>query len=177
MDMHSQMRNNLLPTAFLARFRVPIGFAFAAVVFVLAHPTRRSLAYGLAVALVGEALRFWAAGHVEKGREVTSSGPYRWTSHPLYAGSTIIGIGLAIVCNSPVVAVIIAAYLVTTLTAAIRTEEAWLRATFGADYEAYRSGRTVARSFSLSRALGRNREHRTIAGLVLAVVLLALKIT
>ena len=39
----------------------------------------------------GEALRIWAAGHLEKGREVTASGPYRWTRHPLYLGSTIIG--------------------------------------------------------------------------------------
>ena len=28
--------------------------------------------------LAGEALRLWAAGHLEKGKEVTRSGPYRW---------------------------------------------------------------------------------------------------
>jgi hypothetical protein len=33
---------------------------------------------GLFVALAGEAsLRIWAAGHLEKSREVTRSGPYR----------------------------------------------------------------------------------------------------
>jgi protein-S-isoprenylcysteine O-methyltransferase Ste14 len=160
----------------LARLRVPLGFAFAVFVFLLARPTRATLACGVAVALAGEAIRFWAAGHVEKGREVTSSGPYRWTRHPLYVGSTIIGIGLAIVCNSLVVAVIVLTYFVVTLTAAIRTEEAWLRATFGAQYDEYCAGHTVTRRFSLDRAMRRNREYRTLAGLVLAVVLLALKL-
>lgn len=164
-------------TRFLARWRVPLGFGFAVFVFALARPTRTSLVAGGLVAIVGEAVRFWAAGHVEKGREVTSSGPYRFTRHPLYAGSTIMGIGLAIVCGSWIVLAIVAAYLAFTLTAAIRSEEAWLRATFGDRYEAYCAGHTVSRRFSLARALGQNREYRTIGGLVLAVLLLALKLT
>jgi len=45
------------------------------------------------VAACGELLRLWAAGHLEKSREVTTSGPYRFTRHPLYMGSTLIGIG------------------------------------------------------------------------------------
>ncbi|MGE5361373.1 MAG: hypothetical protein ACM3NQ_20340, partial [Bacteroidales bacterium] len=68
----------------LARLRVPLGFAFGVFVFLLARPTPTTLAWGLGVSAIGEAIRLWAAGHVEKGREVTSSGPYRWTRHPLY---------------------------------------------------------------------------------------------
>ncbi len=164
-------------SARLARLRVPLGFVFGALAFLLAHPTRATLVAGVLVTVFGEAIRFWAAGHLEKGREITSSGPYRWTRHPLYAGSTIIGAGVAIVCNSLPVAVLIVVYLATTLPAAITTEEAWLRATFGETYEAYRAGRTIPRRFSLSRAFGRNREYRTIGGLVLGIVLLALKTT
>ncbi len=161
----------------LARLRVPLGFAFGVFVFFLARPTRATMTYGLVVALIGEAIRFWAAGHVEKGREVTSSGPYRWTRHPLYVGSTVMGIGLAIVCNSYIVAALVVTYFAVTITAAIRTEEAWLRATFGAEYDAYCAGHTVRRRFSMSRAMRQNREYRTLAGLVLAVLLLALKLT
>ncbi len=76
-------------------------------------------------------MRVWAAGHLEKGREVTTSGPYAFTRHPLYVGSSIIGIGLAIACAQPVVAVLVLAYLAITLTAAIRTEEAHLTEKFG----------------------------------------------
>lgn len=157
---------------FLARFRVPLGFAFAVIVFLLARPTPDSLLWGGIVAAAGEAARVWAAGHLEKGSEVTSSGPYRWTRHPLYVGSAIIGIGLAVACRSWIVAIIIAAYLAATLTAAIVTEERHLRAKFGEAYDAYCAGTTRTRAFSAARAL-RNREHRAIGGLALGLLLLA----
>ena len=161
----------------LARWRVPSGFAFGALVLWLAHPTRTSLMAGGAVAVLGEALRVWAAGHLVKSQEVTSSGPYRWFAHPLYVGSSVMGIGLAIASASAVVAGLIALYLAATITAAIRTEESFLRRTFGDAYDAYRMrGQSNARRFSVARALA-NKEHRTVAGLVAAVLLLALKAT
>ena len=69
--------------AALTRRRVALGFALAAIVLWLAQPTIRSMIVGAAIAVVGESLRIWAAGHVEKSREVTRSGPYRLTRHPL----------------------------------------------------------------------------------------------
>src|SRR5206468_3622799 len=80
----------------LARLRVPLGFVCGVVVLWLAQPTRESLVYGSGIAAIGEALRVWAAGHLNKSQEVTSSGPYRWTAHPLYVGSSVLGVGLAI---------------------------------------------------------------------------------
>ena len=62
----------------LARRRVPLGFVTAVAALVLARPTWTTWRYGLLVALAGEAIRVWAAGHLEKSREVTRSGPYRW---------------------------------------------------------------------------------------------------
>ena len=110
----------------IARLRVPLGFVFGTFVLGLARPTLRSLAIGTAIAVAGELIRVWAAGHLEKGREVTASGPYRLTRHPLYAGSTLIGIGLAIASASVLAAAIILVYLAVTLTAAMRTEEVHL---------------------------------------------------
>lgn len=160
----------------LARIRVPLGFLVGAVVLWLAAPTWRTIALGLPFLLLGEATRIWAAGHLEKGREVTKSGPYRWTAHPLYLGSTLIGIGMAIACHSLPVALLAAGYLGVTLAAAIRSEEAGLRAKFGREYDDYRAGRIGAeRPFSLARAV-RNREYRAVLGLVVAIILLALKI-
>lgn len=161
----------------LARRRVPLGFVAAACAFWLARPTRRSIAAGALVAAAGEALRIWAAGHLEKGREVTRSGPYRLVRHPLYAGSTLMGIGLAIAAAHLGVALIVAAYLAVTLGAAIRTEETYLRARFGDQYDAYRAGATTdaARRFSLDRALRVNREHRALIGLAVAIALLLAK--
>ena len=160
----------------LARRRVALGFAAGAAAVWLAQPTRRSLALGAAVAVAGEALRIWAAGPLEKGREVTVSGPYRLTRHPLYFGSTVIGIGLAIASASLVVGALVAAYLGVTLTAAIATEEAHLTDKFGEAYPAYRAGRAVEtrRRFTWARAL-RNREYRAVIRVLATLALLAWK--
>ena len=165
----------------LARLRVPLGFLSAIVVLWLAQPTGLSLIVGSVVALAGESLRLWAAGHLNKSREVTSSGPYRWIGHPLYAGSSLMGAGLAIAAHNVVVAAIIAAYLGTTITAAIRSEEAFLREKFGDQYDSYRLASMDAaalstRRFSFRQAIA-NHEHRAIAGLAIAVLLLVLKAT
>ena len=170
----------------LARLRVFLGFVFSVVVWWRAHPTAGTLLVGAAVASVGEAIRIWAAGHLNKSREVTSSGPYRWSAHPLYVGSTVMGGGLAIASGSLLVAMLIAAYLATTLTAAVKSEEAFLRRTFGDRYDTYRQGDTSGdrarddassrRPFSMKQAIA-NREYRALIGLLMAVLLLALKAT
>ena len=160
----------------LARWRVPLGFGAGAAILWLAQPTRETLLSGAAIAVVGEALRVWAAGHLEKSREVTQSGPYRFLGHPLYAGTTLMAAGLAVASRHVGVAVLVAVYLVLTLGAAIRTEEAFLRERFGAEYEAYRTGRAtgVHRRFSWAR-VRRNREYRAVAGLAAVLAVLWLK--
>jgi len=168
----------------LARLRVPLGFVFGALVLVLARPTRPTLISGAAIACLGEALRIWAAGHLNKAREVTSSGPYRWFAHPLYVGSSVMGVGLAVATGRVAAAVLIGAYLGATLTAAVRSEEAFLRRAFGDRYDRYRRGGASggsadgngARRFSLAQAIA-NREHRAVAGLLAAMLLLLLKAT
>jgi Phospholipid methyltransferase len=166
------------PGEALARRRVTLGFAFGAVALWLAQPTSRTLLVGLVVAAFGEAVRLWAAGHLNKAREVTTSVPYRWVAHPLYFGSALIGAGLAVASNSFVVAVLVAVYLTTTIAAAIRTEEAFLRRTFGDEYQRYRSGgdSPPRARFSVTRVVD-NREYRAVAGLVLVALLLAWKAT
>ena len=163
--------------ATLARRRVTLGFLTAAAVLVLATPTWTSWRAGLLVAAAGEALRLWAAGHLEKSREVTSSGPYRLTRHPLYLGSSVIALGAVIAAHSMVVALLAGIYLLATLAAAVRTEEAFLSERFGDVYDRYQRSAVPAatRRFSVGRAM-RNREHRAVLGLAGAFALLALKI-
>jgi protein-S-isoprenylcysteine O-methyltransferase Ste14 len=163
--------------AFLARWRVSLGFVFAAIVLWLATPSLQSLMIGAAIAVIGESIRVWAAGHLEKSKEVTQSGPYRYTRHPLYLGSSLIGIGMTVIANNWIVAAIVIAYLALTLTAAMRSEEAHLREKFGDAYDAYAEKRApqVERSFSWRRAIY-NREHHTIAGLLTGFAVLALKL-
>jgi protein-S-isoprenylcysteine O-methyltransferase Ste14 len=160
----------------LARWRVFLGFVFAALALWLATPTTTTLLYGAMVSVSGELIRIWAAGHLEKSKEVTRSGPYQFTRHPLYLGSSLIGIGFAVAANHVVVATIVVVYLLLTLTAAMRSEEAHLREKFGDAYDAYVENRSdpMKRRFSWRRAIA-NREHHAIAGLVAALAILAAK--
>ena len=161
---------------FLARRRVLIGFIAGLAAIVLSRPTRQTVLIGAVIAVIGEAFRIWAAGHLEKGREVTTTGPYRFTRHPLYLGSTVIGVGLAIASANLVVVTLVALYLAVTLSAAIATEEAHLTEKFGGAYPAYREGRAASgqRRFSLARAM-RNREYRAVIGLLAVLALLSWK--
>jgi hypothetical protein len=160
----------------LARSRVPLGFAFGAAVVWLAHPTFRTLAIGGAIATLGELVRIWAAGHLEKGREVTQSGPYRLSRHPLYAGSALIGAGVAIASAQWGAVALVVVYVLSTLIPAIRHEEANMRAAFGEHYDAYLSSRAapVERTFSAERAF-RNKEYRAIFGLLAMAAVFAFK--
>ena len=163
--------------AFLARRRVALGGLTAIVALVLARPTWNSWYAGLAVAVVGEGIRVWAAGHLEKSREVTTSGPYRWMRHPLYVGSSILALGIVIAAKSYLLGALAVLYLGTTITAAIRSEEAFLRRTFGDAYDRYARAKSdgAARRFSLERAI-RNKEYRAVLGTVAGFGLLALRL-
>jgi protein-S-isoprenylcysteine O-methyltransferase Ste14 len=171
----------LIRVQFLARFRVALGWVFGPLVLLLAEPTTASMLVGLTIAGVGELLRIWAAGHLNKSREVTSSGPYRWFSHPLYVGSTIMGVGFGVASHSLIAIGLIALYLVTTLRAAVRSEEAHLRKLFGDYYDRFKRGELLRdteshRRFSMRQAIA-NHEYRAVAGLAIAWLLLFLKAT
>jgi hypothetical protein len=160
----------------VARRRVTLGFVTAAIMLALARPTRESWAAGLLVAAIGECVRIWAAGHLEKGREVTRSGPYRFFGHPLYAGSMVIAVGVAIAARGALPALLAGLYMGVTISSAIQVEEAHLREAFGATYDDYRASRAepMPRRFSASRAM-RNREYRAVGGMLAGFGLLALK--
>jgi len=161
----------------IARYRVRLGFPCAALALWLAEPSVRSLTAGAIVATAGELLRIWAAGHLVKSREVTASGPYRFTRHPLYLGSTLIGIGFAVASRRVIPALLVLGYMAVTLTSAMSSEERHLTEKFGSAYPDYREGRgpSASRRFSLTRAVG-NREHKAVLGLLVVLALLWWKI-
>ena len=161
----------------VARLRVTVGFGVAAAAFWLARPSWLSLGVGATAAFVGESLRVWAAGHLEKGLEVTSSGPYRLMRHPLYVGSSLLGAGFAVAARHPVAAALVVAYLVVSLSVAVRLEEATLRVKFGDAYDRYLAGTGGGshRPYSLDRAR-RNGEVQTILGVLGALTMLAMKV-
>ena len=159
----------------IARVRVALGFAVAAVSFWLARPTWSFLAWGALIAAAGEALRVWAAGHLRKGQEVTHSGPYRLLRHPLYCGSLLIGLGFAVAAANTFVAVLVIGYLAITLFAAARLEDATLREAFGQDFDSYVQGTSVVstRGFS-GKQMVANGEIKALVGFISTLGILGL---
>jgi rfaE bifunctional protein nucleotidyltransferase chain/domain len=160
----------------LAHRRVPLGFVAGIFAYWLAAPTVASIALGCLVAAPGEALRIWAAGHLQKAREVTTSGPYRLMRHPLYIGSSVMGLGFAIASGTLWSSLVVVAYLVLTMPTTARREEASLDRELDGAYASYREGRTVPsdRRFQWSQVQA-NREVRALAGFALAIALLVLR--
>ena len=89
--------------------RTAVLYGTIALLVIFADPSWVSCFFGSIFVLGGEALRFWATGHLRKNEELTTSGPYAYLQSPLYLGSYIIGTGLCIMAMNPVI------WILTTL--------------------------------------------------------------
>ena len=165
-----------------SRYRVPAGWVVGALVIALARPTPSSLVLGLPLAVLGEAARIWASGHIEKTKCLATGGPYAHSRNPLYVGSVLIALGVAVACASPWVVLAVAAYLLAFYPSVMREEATFLAARFPAEHAAWAAavplfwprptpGGPRTSRFEWAR-VGRNREWRTAAALPLLAVLL-----
>ncbi len=112
------------------RIRVPLGFATALLFLVFARPTPQWMLASLALVVPGLWLRGYAAGYVKKNAELTRTGPYAHTRNPLYLGSMLIAFGFAVAAGRIWLAALLAALFALIYVPTIRSEEAFLRATF-----------------------------------------------
>ena len=118
------------------RIRVPLGFMFAVVYIWLAQPTRTSLITGALVLLPGLVLRGLASGHVQKDKQLTTSGPYAYTRNPLYLGSLMLAAGFAIAARSWWIVAVMLLMFAVIYVPVIAGEERYLRQTFP-EYDDY----------------------------------------
>jgi protein-S-isoprenylcysteine O-methyltransferase Ste14 len=81
---------------FVQRLRVPSGFLLILAFLFLSSPGPAALLAGLPAWAAGLAWRSWAAGHLRKNQQLTTSGPYAWHRNPLYAGTLLASLGCAI---------------------------------------------------------------------------------
>jgi protein-S-isoprenylcysteine O-methyltransferase Ste14 len=170
------------------RIRVPLGFLLAIVYWWLARPRWWSLAAGACITLAGIWLRALASGHVQKNRQVTTSGPYAYTRNPLYLGSTIIAAGFALAARSWWIVGMLLVLFLLVYVPVIRGEEAFLRSEFPAyDDYARRVPRLIPRLESdseldksdavFSRELYlRHREYNSLLGAAGMIIALIVKI-
>jgi len=107
----------------MARLRVPAGFLLLGAFGWLARPTVNTLGIGLPISICGLALRAWAAGHLAKNQKLAQSGPYAATRNPLYLGTLITAMGLAIAGDSVWLAILFAVIFLLVYLPAIELEE------------------------------------------------------
>ena len=170
----------------MQRWRVPLGFACAALFLFFARPSSWTLIIGAAVALPGLLLRAWASGHLKKNEALATSGPYAYTRNPLYLGSFLIGLGLTIAAAQVLLVLIFLIMILGIYLPVMRVESATLAELFGKKYvryakevpllfprlSAYRTQRGIKFDWTLYL---RYREYRAALGLVIVWALLVLK--
>jgi len=172
------------------RVRVTIVTGLAYVAF--SRPYWEGLAVGTALIIAGQALRFWGAGYLEKNKSLARGGPYRHIRHPLYGGSFLMGLGLAVSVEHAVWWTL--AYMLLFIgffVPAIHVEELRLQSIFGPEYQDFmvevpalvpRLSRPSSppaapqtSSFAWRRVLA-NREGRSVVGMLALIGMQAAKI-
>jgi protein-S-isoprenylcysteine O-methyltransferase Ste14 len=175
---------------FLGRTRLVLFYVLLATLLAFAKPTPLGVTIGFSIAALGEILRFWAAGHLFKTKELVTSGPYRYTRNPLYLGRLLIFTGICVMAALPygmhwvVMLVGYVVFFTYYLPRKERVEPARLLAAHGDAYARYKLAVPAFfptfRPFPAGSSAGwssdrmfRNREHWMVLGL-LAVTLFLL---
>lgn len=172
----------------IQRFRVPLGFLFAAIFLFFAQPTFLTLIIGAVISIVGLLIRAWASGHIRKNQTLAISGPYAYTRNPLYVGSFIMGIGFTIASGVWWLAILFAILFLGIYLPVMRVEAQELTAIFGESFgkyakevplfiprlTKYKDENSAAKNFELDLYL-RYREYQAALGVTFALGILALK--
>ena len=165
-----------------SRYRVPVGWLVGLAVLVLARPTPLSMALGVPLVLAGEAVRIWASGHIEKTQKLATGGPYAHCRHPLYVGSLLLALGVAVGSASIWVVLAVAAYFLAFFPSVMREETDFIAKKFPEEFAAWSAevppfwprltpGGPRSSRFEWSRVT-MNREWRTVLALPAVAILL-----
>jgi len=156
------------------------------------RPTPTTFVIGVVLAVLGETVRFWAAGHLLKSRELVTSGPYAYTQNPLYLGRIFIYSGFCIMArldfylNLAVLVIGMGIFSFYYLPRKIRVEGARLARLHGDAWKAYFDEMpilfprltpyqaSVAAPWRTERMM-RNREYLMVLGVGLICLLFAAK--
>jgi protein-S-isoprenylcysteine O-methyltransferase Ste14 len=148
---------------------------------------------GIALALLGQALRFYTLGLVPEGTSgqgnqleavtLNTQGPYAFVRNPLYVGNLGICLGLLLVAHDPLVYALGLLFFFGEYHFIIRAEENFLRSRFAETFDDYcrrvrrwwpRLSRAYSgqlrQSFDVSRAF--KKEHNPFAAWATGVVVL-----
>jgi len=172
---------------FAQRIRVPSGFILAPLLFILARPTSRTFIAGALLAVAGLLVRAWASGYLRKNEELTTAGPYAHTRNPLYLGTFLLGIGVAVAGGSVWFLVLFMLFYFVIYFPVILAEAETMRRLFPESYPNYslhvplflprlssHCSPSVAARFD-PRLYFKHREYRATIGVAAVYALLLMK--
>ena len=151
-----------------------------------AAPTTLGLIIGFPIVVAGEIFRWWAAGHIQKNEEITTSGPYGYIQSPLYLGSFVIMTGFSIMAQKGLLWLICTMiFFFSYVPRKQRTEWGRMERIFGEDFAEYKKNVNYFMPKSLTpypkghkhpwsfAAAIENTEHQT--GIVVLLIALFIK--
>jgi len=99
---------------------------------------------GVAVCLVGAAIRIWAEQHInrtlpDRDRHLALTGPYKFARNPLYIGNLFLCTGAVIVSKLPWMIPLTFLWHVAVYSVVIRLEEGILLEKYGEPYRKFKS--------------------------------------
>ncbi len=103
--------------------RQGIGLLLVAVCAYFARPDTGTVAAGLALVVVGQVFRIYAAGFIFKNTQLASNGPYALVRHPLYLGNILILAGFTLAAANLYVAAGVIVFFLIWYPAAITYED------------------------------------------------------
>jgi protein-S-isoprenylcysteine O-methyltransferase Ste14 len=173
----------------LGRIRLIATALFVIALLLVARPNLTGVIIGAVIVAMGEAVRFWAAGHLFKTHELITSGPYRYTRNPLYLGRLLIFTGFCVITALPfhinLVVMVLGwiFFFAYYMRRKERIEPARLKRYHGEAYERYYEA--VPALFPtlkpyadasdgkwMSERMVRNREYLMVIGLTVAILFL-----
>ena len=117
--------------------RQGIGLLLVAVCAYFTRPGTVLVLIGMALAVVGQVFRIYAAGFIHKNKQLASTGPYALVRHPLYTGNFLILIGFALAANNLYVWIAVLVFFLIWYPAAIAYEDSKLERIFGDEWRSW----------------------------------------
>ena len=109
---------------------------FIALIF-FAHSTNQGFLIGIPVIFLGELIRIWSHGYIQKSRALATDGPYAYVRNPLYVGNFLMGLGFCLVIWNPFIMTVYTIGFFGVYWITIKGEEQRLLHKFGNDFQSY----------------------------------------
>lgn len=168
------------------KMRLLLAWGSIPILILCSNMSDRTFRWGIVLAVIGELIRFWALGFVEKkGKKLAMSGPYAFVRNPLYVGNFFLGLGVAVLVWNWIILVVFLVGFLGIYTGTIRGEEKHLREMFGKPYEDYCKNvpsflprftpyRAPEKDTFLWSRIIKHHEYITVAGILLMFTLIHL---